>query len=222
MKKFLQTLAFIYALQSAVVTVSSAQTILGITMIPANPTNNDYITFLANCMFPSGNCDPYIVNLSLSGNYFYASALHCLGVLSFICNYTDTFIIPPQAAGNYNFAFHLESGNGPSCTPGIVAGPTDTLSFVVSSSTGISELMRALNFTLTPNPSTGKITIEINNSSKNTLPADLELFNFSGEKLATYQLHEKLTDLNIALPSGVYLCRIKNSPNTFKKLVIIN
>lgn len=223
MKKALQKLALLTAILIADFNIISAQTILNITKMPASPTTNDTITFIADCRFSSGNCDPYIMNLSYGGNNVYASALHCLGVLSFICSYADTFKIPPLAAGSYNFIFHLEAGYGFSCTPGIVAGPTDTLPFVVSSTTGVIEnVVQSPYFLLTPNPSDGTINIQIAGLFDNDISTELEFFNLSGEKVASCLITQRENRIKTNLCSGVYLCRFKNNPSSVQKLVIIN
>ncbi|HRH63684.1 MAG TPA: T9SS type A sorting domain-containing protein [Bacteroidia bacterium] len=118
----------------------TAQVTTNITVQPANPTNLSSIKIFTDMYFPSGGCSDHTQFFSVSGNTIYASALHCLGPLSFICSYTDTFDIGTLAPGNYSFIFNLNAGAGSMpCSPGIVPGPTDTLNFVVSTATAISE-----------------------------------------------------------------------------------
>lgn len=135
MKKFILT--SLIALFSIGIT---AQVTTNISVQPANPTNLSPIMILTDMYFPSGGCGEHTQFFTFSGNTIYASALHCLGPLTFICNYTDTFSIGTIAPGNYSFIFNLNSGAGTiPCSPGIVPGPTDTLNFVVSTATAISD-----------------------------------------------------------------------------------
>ncbi len=90
MKKFVQKFAVTVALMLIALTYSPAQTILGINIMPLNPTSDDTITVLASCQFSSGSCFPYNAGSSVIGNNVITYATHCLGILSFICNYTDT------------------------------------------------------------------------------------------------------------------------------------
>lgn len=134
-------------------TVSAqAQWILGLNTYPTNPTTNDNILVIADVSFPSGDCQEKTLNLNPMGNTIMGSALHCVGILTFICNTTDTFNLGPLPAGTYTFKFELNMGQGPSpCTPGIAPGAQDSISFTVTTATGISSVVEEA-FTLFPNP----------------------------------------------------------------------
>ena len=63
-----------------------------------------------------------------------------MGMLTAICNTTDTFEFNPLSAGTYIFDLTLSSGfSGPPCTAGIVPDDYDTITFYVSPSVGIEE-----------------------------------------------------------------------------------
>src|SRR5262245_44798043 len=120
---------------------SKAQWIGTITVSPPAPTTQDSIKILVDCSFPSGSCDPYLASVFINGNDIYGNALHCLGMLTVICSYTDTFALPPMPAGNYNFHMQLNAGGGPApCTAGINPGPVDSLSFTVTQPMGIPSI----------------------------------------------------------------------------------
>ena len=220
MKKHFLTLLFIGLIMPGTYHFSAAQTIVGISMVPANPTISDSITFFADCMFSSGNCAPYQIGGNFFGNDYQAYALHCLGALSFICNYTDTFKLAPLPAGNHRFIFHLDEGHGPSCTPGIVTGPTDTLSFLVTAATGINETILPASFSLTPNPSNGNMVLVLDNYVLQQSPV-IEVLNVSGQLIKNILVSNNETVLHLELPSGVYWCRLKNNPSLVKKIVIV-
>ena len=111
-----------------------AQFINSLEVLPANPTTEDTLTLLAHCTFSSMGCAVYTQYINVVGNDIYTQALHCVGMATAMCYYTDTFIVDPLAAGTYRFIFQVDAGfGGPPCTPGIAPGPSDTLVFVVDS-----------------------------------------------------------------------------------------
>lgn len=152
MKKNLLTVITIIALLSA--KIAHAQWINSLTVVPATPNTLDTIYVYADLSFSSGTCDQHTQFLSASPPNIYASALHCNGMLTFICSHTDTFKIDPLPAGMYNFIFHVDAGALPSpCTPGIIAGPTDSISFTVNSVITIPDYSTTKNdFLIYPNP----------------------------------------------------------------------
>ncbi len=108
--------------------------ITNISCYPANPTTNDTIYLYVDCSFGSSSCDMLTSSHSVTGNTIFASSLHCLGMLTAMCNTTDTFMILPLSVGNYIFNMTLSSGfGGPPCTAGIVADDNQLFSFSVSS-----------------------------------------------------------------------------------------
>jgi hypothetical protein len=134
-KQLLLSAAFAWWLPSA-----DAQWINGITYAPPNPTANDSIVFYVSLSFPSGSCDEHTQFHTVNGPIVDAYALHCLGMLTVICPYTDTFAIGQLPAGAYWFRFHVDIGGLPfPCTPGINPGPTDSVPFVVSPVTALPQ-----------------------------------------------------------------------------------
>ena len=104
--------------------------------------------------------------ITVNGLTVSASALHCIGMLTVICNYTDTFSIGPQAAGNYNFDMTLSSGAGMSpCSPGIVPDDTKSYSFSVSPVTDLVSVKNQETLKVFPNPATAYIHFETDNNS---------------------------------------------------------
>jgi hypothetical protein len=118
----------------------NAQWITSMSVYPPNPMEGNPVTLIAEVDFPSGTCNQKTLAFYQNGNDLLGSAMHCIGPLAYICGEADTFITPPLQAGNYRFIFHVDAGAAPApCTPGIVAGPTDTLSFTVGSVTGLQD-----------------------------------------------------------------------------------
>jgi hypothetical protein len=206
MKKFYYLLLLVC--QCIVVTNASGQWINGITVIPANPTTTDSVTILVDCMFPSGNCDDHTQYVSVTGTDITAGALHCLGVLSVICNYTDTFNIGILPAGGYTFHFQLDAGGLPSpCTPGIVAGPNDSMVFVVSPAVGTGETISQDNVQITPNPFNDVFTIEGLTSA--SFPAIAEFYSVEGKLLLRKKINTNTKEISAKqFPKGYITARI--------------
>ena len=114
--------------------------ISSLTISPVNPNNTDTVYIYAELLFTSSDCPLDMKSHSVLGNNIVASTQHCLGMLTTICNTTDTFKLNPLAVGAYTFDLTLSSGGGgPPCTAGIVPDDNDIISFSVVNSVGIEE-----------------------------------------------------------------------------------
>jgi hypothetical protein len=114
--------------------------ISSLTISPVNPNNTDTVYIYAELLFTSSDCPLDMKSHSVLGNNIVASTQHCLGMLTTICNTTDTFKLNPLAVGTYTFDLTLSSGGGgPPCTAGIVPDDNDIISFSVVNSVGIEE-----------------------------------------------------------------------------------
>ncbi len=188
---------------------SQAQWIQSLTVFPPSPTINDTIMVLADCGFPSGNCDNHTQYHFVNGNTINGGALHCLGMLSIICNHTDTFLINPLPAGNYTFHFQLDAGYGIApCTPGIIAGPTSDVNFTVSSATGISEYIPTDEVMLYPNPPDDYFNIK--GVDPSGYPVTLSVFTPAGslyKQVVIKNGEEKITTKDY--PSGMYQVQLR-------------
>ncbi len=130
-KLLLLALVFIFSFNTR---AQMSGSITNISCYPANPTTNDTIYLYVDCSFGSSSCNMLTSSHSVTGNTIFASSLHCLGMLTAMCNTTDTFMILPLSVGNYIFNMTLSSGfGGPPCTAGIVADDNQLFSFSVSS-----------------------------------------------------------------------------------------
>ena len=114
--------------------------ISSLTISPVNPNNTDTVYIYAELLFTSSDCPLDMKSHSVLGNNIVASTQHCLGMLTAMCNTTDTFKLNPLAVGTYTFDLTLSSGaGGPPCTAGIVADDNDVITFNVDNSVGIEE-----------------------------------------------------------------------------------
>lgn len=137
MKKLLCLISFAFYINAG------AQQINTIQVIPANPTTLDTISLIVDMWFTSGSCDQHMQQIFISGNSIYCSTLHCTGMLTVICGDVDTFKINPLPSGNYTSYIQVDQGGLPApCTPGIVAGDSDSVTFVVTPVTGISNYVK--------------------------------------------------------------------------------
>lgn len=127
MKKTLSALLLTLAVSNAF-----GQFIQGVNISPQNPTSNDTIRVVATGYLPSSGCDDRTITISQQGSQININALHCMGLLTTICNVSDTVLIPPLPAGTYTLNFSLEGGFLPA--PCVASGPTasNTSSFIVS------------------------------------------------------------------------------------------
>ena len=114
--------------------------ISSLTTSPVNPNNTDTVYIYAELLFTSSSCPLDMKSHSVLGNNIVATTQHCLGMLTTICNTTDTFKLNPLAVGTYTFDLTLFSGFGaPPCMPGVGSNDYDTITFYVSSSLAIED-----------------------------------------------------------------------------------
>jgi hypothetical protein len=201
-----------------------AQTIQSFAILPSNPTETDSITILADCSFSAGPCEQHSGGISINGNTIDSWSLHCLGMLTVICNHTDTFYIGTLSAGNYIFHFQLDKGYGEvACTPGIVAGPDSSYSFTVLPATQSADDYQSEQhtFSVNPNPVSDYAMIYIPPSQKN-YPLKLTLMNIYGQKIIerTFFPSDEISLDMKNYTAGIYFLKIASShSNSLIKLI---
>ncbi len=110
----------------------TAQFIQSVSILPQNPDGNDTIRIIATGYLPSSGCDDKTFSVSQQGSQLNVTALHCMGLLTTICNVNDTLVVPPLPAGSYTLSFTLEAGTLPTpCTP-TGNSANSTLNFTVT------------------------------------------------------------------------------------------
>jgi hypothetical protein len=193
-------------------TSATGQWIDSFTVTPANPTTNDTITVIVNVSFPSGSCPLDQKSVSVNGQQISAYALHCLGVLSVICPAVDTFRIDPLPAGNYTFTFQVDAGALPQpCTPGIVAGPVDSVKFTVSPAVGLAE-QEVPEFTAFPNPASSEVRFNL--AALSYTPDFIEIYTLDGKQILLQRVSSTEPTLDITgIANGNYLVRILKDGN---------
>lgn len=201
MNRILSTLVMLFAFGFS----ASAQWITGMSVVPSNPTIQDYIRIITTVEFPSGDCQEKTLNASVSGSQINLSALHCVGMLTFICGSTDTFQLGQLAAGTYTVYFQLDMGGQPfPCTPGIVPGALDSMTFVVSTGTGLP-LLSKNEMELFPNPGQNGFAIRY---SGNVVPF-VRITDMQGRIVREFPSVSSDTYLDLSeLKSGAYLVEL--------------
>lgn len=186
--------------------------ILSLTVVPTNPTVSDDIEVHAQLQFVQSSCDTDYEAFSVNGTSIIASAHHCMGMLTAICDITDVFEIGQLPAGMYTFDFTLSSGfGGPGCSPGIVPDGSDQIQFTVSSTVGIDEIENLDSFVY-PNPVVDVLNL------KRPLANTALITDASGKRVTEIASGTKQIDLS-HLPNGIYVLHIGNSR---LKLVKVN
>lgn len=211
MKKIIFSILFTAALFG-----SRAQNITGITFNPAYPTIHDTITIYIQCTFPNGSCDGVATYGGMSGNTIYANALHCMGMLSVICDDYDTVVIPPLQAGHYSFVFTLTAGHGTNCSPGIVPDDVDTVHFMVSDLSGIEKPVKKF-FQISPNPSGGNFTIKQSTHRESIL----KIYSSNGRLIYKEKIIGEMNEIDPGLSPGVYNIVLENKLSTETYSLII-
>ena len=193
-----------------------AQWINSLSVNPASPTTNDSVYVYADCSFTAGSCDQHTQGHFINVNNISAWALHCVGMLTFICPYTDTFALGTLPAGTYMFTFQLDEGHGTlPCTPGIVPGPSSTFSFTVSTATS-TQVQKSSDGMISffPNPVDDKMIFK----TKSLFFESVRIFNVEGKKIIEQFLKSSESQIYSGdLTPGIYFLEYGNYHFSFVK-----
>lgn len=198
---------------------SQAQTVQNISVYPPVPSENDQIKIIAEISFSSGPCNDHQQQFSINGNSINAFAMHCLGMLSVICTYTDTFSIGTLSQGNYKFYFNVDNGFGPSpCSPGIVPGPSDSMSFTVTAPAVVKE-MNAANTSIQYLQGSNKIMMHFASPVNNGKAC---LYNATGQLLQKVNLKGNQQSIaTTGLPEGLYILELSSEQGRLTKRLLL-
>ena len=192
---------------------SHAQFINSLSIYPTNPTSNDSIYLIGSCYFQSGTCNQKTLNYSIINETIDCDALHCIGMLTYICYDTDTFSVGKLPAGNYTYRYFVNAGFGNNpCTPGIVPGPSDSLNFTVTTASGISTPSMQ-EIAIGPNPCTDFIDVTFfNNEEKHLSIIDLTGKICHQEIKTGNRIHIATQDFS----PGLYILRAKTKSTNYQ------
>jgi hypothetical protein len=184
--------------------------IQGFTIDPAAPTTTDVVKVYVDVMFTTMGCAVDNQNHSTAGSSTTGFAHHCLGMLTAICNTTDTFNLGMLPAGMHTFNMTLTSGiGGPPCTPGFIADDNGSITFTVTTATGISDYMGLNTITIYPNPLQTNATIVVDPKIK-IKTAEFKIVDLMGrivKTIGSIQTNEFTFDRE-QLSNGVYFYQL--------------
>ena len=197
-----------------------SQTIDNITVIPSNPTESDDITLLVDLTFFSGACDDHTQSFSIMDTAIGAYALHCIGSLTVICNYTDTFHVGQLNAGIYTFQFQLDEGQAPSpCTPGIIPGPNASLTFEVSGGTPVEDPSSNNLISVFPNPADDNVHIMLYDGVSEE--AIISLSSMDGKLILDTPANKEILIQTAFLSDGIYVLELRTGSTCERKLLVV-
>ena len=187
--------------------------ILGFTVDPQSPTETDFVKVYVGLSFTSGDCPLDNKGHITSGPITDAYTHHCVGILTYICNTVDTFNLGYLSPGSHKFRLVLSSGAAPPpCTPGTLADDMDSISFIVTTATGINDYaLTKPEVLIYPNPFNDNARIVLN-SSASLETAELRFIDVFGRVVKTYndlQTNEIILSRD-NMECGVYFYQLIN------------
>jgi hypothetical protein len=223
MKKKISTSVFILLLYNLIFCQGN---INSISISPTYPTINDTIYVYADLQFANSSCEYFNSSQNITANNIEITTQHCTGMLTTICNMSDTIKINPLPTGYYSLNLTLTSdinyGIVP-CNGGSNADDLAALQFNVTEPlSAISS--NTINYTISPNPSNGQFKISLLNNFIAITDVKAFIYSLDG-KLISEKSFNINTDLSLDLPNGLYFIQLKNSNNYFsdiKKIIIKN
>jgi hypothetical protein len=209
----------------AISTAASAQgTITGFTVSPAAPTTMDNVYMYVDVQFSSGGCAVANQGHTTSGSVTNASALHCVGMLSMICNEVDTFNLGMLPAGAHVFNMTLSSGmGGPPCSPGFAPDDSRNSTFTVTTATGISHLQNDPDvISLFPNPVSTTAVIKITDRIR-LENAELKIMDVTGRVIQTVSSisNNEIPLDREQLSAGVYFYELTEAGESVKGKFVV-
>lgn len=185
-----------------------SQGITNISISPQNPTEIDTIILSVYQTYTSSGCPLHSKNISINNTQISSSSLHCIGMLTALCDEVDTFHLSPLNPGLYSYTHTMNSGFGmPDCTPGVQPNDIDSITFQVSSVSSSKEIFNNSLVKIHPNPSKGSFNI----ICKNIITAKLFIYDLNGKLIHQQELEFGENNINVIFSSGIYLGKIFSS-----------
>ncbi len=211
MKKVL----FILCLFSGNLLFAQFGQITSVQIIPANPTDIDQVKAVVEVMLGSSPCTLDNAVSNINGNTIELSNYYCEGMLTMICNRTDTINLGTLAAGMYSLNVNIASG----CGPYIAIDSALSNGFVVSVFSEIGGVEKENKFSLFPNPSNNSI---VNLQSNSTHSYSIICYNSLGQQ--AFGMSNLTGNQAISLPkeNGIYFIKIIDAQNQISVLKCSN
>lgn len=87
-----------------------------------------------------------------------------------------------------------------------------------ASLTGVSDVDPQVSFSLSPNPTTGSLTIELTEELKGAI---CEMYNMNGQLVASYTLEKTTNPISFEAASGIYFVQIQHPNYQFEKELLL-
>lgn len=173
-------------------------TTITIQAIGTTSANEQFSPQVANA-----NCGDTIRWVLVSGTHTTASTSVPLGAASWasgnLTAFGFTYVV--TVAGTYNYTCHPASGGHMNA------------SIVVQCTTGIPSISDSESHAVFPNPSTGKLTVDI----KDAANCSFEIYNSIGKKVYQYQLENPISETYLNIPNGIYFYELRSETNLIGK-----
>lgn len=176
---------------------ASATTVI-IQAIGTTSVNEGFSPQIANAV-----CGDTIRWVLVSGTHTTASTSIPSGASSWTSNNISIsgYIYVVTEAGTYNYTCHPATG-----------GHMDA-SIVVTCTTDIPNLPHSNLSNVFPNPSNGKLTVDIKDGSN----CSFEIYNVVGRIIFQSQLTNNITEVDINIPNGIYYYELKSETKIIGK-----
>lgn len=196
-----------------------SQGITNISISPLNPTESDTLILSVYQTFTSSGCPLHSKAISINNNQITSSSLHCMGMLSALCDEIDTFHLSPLSPGLYSYVHTMNSGFGmPNCTPGVAPDDIDSISFEVTSISSYKESLNNSLRSIYPNPSKGLFNLILNDVD----PVELSIYDLNGKLIHTQYIQLGENNINIVFSPGIYFAKLfgKNEFSSTEKIIV--
>ena len=201
-----------------------------IVVSPANPTTNDTVVIYCYVQYPQSTCKLSSSELVSAPEGYIGKAIHCQMVLLTLCPVIDTFYIGVVNAGDYKF--HYWPGFNPQCivpmlpngNPIPYPSVIDSTTFTVEQSSSVINPSNNFEISLTPNPSSRRVSISLNHTSGFRNPV-VRVFDLLGNQVLQQTGHTNINayELDITeLANGIYFILINDNYlkiNVSKKII---
>lgn len=204
MKTFPVSCLFYLLLIGLTARPAMGQWIQQLSVSPAVPVSTAPVSVTATLAFPSGDCNSKAMSvIQTAPGRFEASSLHCLGLLTFICNDADTFDLGLLPPGDYRFVLKLDAGMLPApCAPGMFNTAYDSVDFTVTVPGALSENEIPV-FSFFPNPAGSLLNVSLNQVSDD---GSIIIQSLDGKVLFNYPVSTTSAQLDMAgVADGIYL-----------------
>lgn len=189
--------------------------VTSVQIIPPNPTDVDQVKAVVEVMLGSSPCTLNNSVSNVNGNIIEISNFYCEGMLSMICNRTDTINLGTLATGVYSLDVNIATG----CGPFVPVDSSLSNGFTVSVFSGIDFMEKQNNFKIYPNPIYNSI---VNLQANSTHPYSFVCYNSIGVEVIGMTNISGNQVINLPKEPGIYFIKIIDYQSQTSILKCIN